>query len=149
MAKRKTIRLFLDQAPQRYFLLLELGVLLVTLVFLFQIMMSTINQTMDLAYAQVNDSGRLVMLFDQMNVALYQKIALLFALTFLLSAFLGLLFLERLTGPLMRIQRVLEEIGSGRIPDRDVNLRKSDFPLELAEALSSAIAYLRRKKFGL
>ncbi|PIQ86344.1 MAG: hypothetical protein COV74_05160 [Candidatus Omnitrophica bacterium CG11_big_fil_rev_8_21_14_0_20_45_26] len=146
--KRKT-RLFASHPPQRYFLLLQLGIFLATLVFLLSIIMTTVSSVMQQAYALVGSSDQLTSLFDAMVASLFFKIAILFICLFLLSALLGLFFLERLTGPLVRIQRVLEEIGSGRIPETDVHLRESDYPTELANALSSAIAYLRRKKAGM
>ena len=72
-------------------------------------------------------------------------IGLLFIAVFLLNGLLGLFFLERLTGPLTRVQKVLKEIGKGRIPSTDIQLRQADFPKELAKALSEVIVYLKKK----
>ena len=146
---RKSIRLFLTDPPQRYFLLLEFGILLTTLVFLLSLIMSTVTGTMESSFSQPVSGEKLGVLFDQMVYLLFVKISLFFAIVFFLNALLGLFFLERLTGPLVRIQKILEEIGSGRIPDADVNVRSGDYPSDLAAALSSAIAYLRRKKAGI
>lgn len=146
--KRKNIRLFLKEPPQKYFLLLQLGILLATLVFLLSIIMTSVSTVMESAYGNAVEDPRLNRLFDEMTSALFKKISVLFAVVFFLSALLGLFFLERLTGPLIRIQKALEEIANGRIPSSDIYLRKTDFPKELAEALSGAIAYLRKKKAG-
>ncbi len=145
--KRKVVRLFLSHAPQRYFLLLQFGILLGTLVFLMSLIMSTVTNVMEPSCATLA-AGAKARVFDQVIYSLFLKTSILFILVFLLSALLGLFFLERLTGPLIRIQKALEEIGSGRIPDSDIYLRKQDFPIDLANALSGAIAYLRRKKAG-
>lgn len=147
--KRKLRRIFAFYAPQRYFLLLQFAILLGTLVFLFSILMSSVSSAMEAAQPIANSTEKLNVLFDTMVRTFFIKISILFAVVFFLNVLLGFFFLERLTGPLIRIQRALEEIGSGRIPDADVYLRKSDFPVDLAHALSGAIAYLRRKRAGL
>ena len=142
------MRLFISRPPQKYFLVLQLGILLATLVFLFSILTSCVTRVMESSYAYAAGGVNLNLLFDALMHELFVKISVLFIGVFFLSAILGLFFLERLTGPLIRIQRVLEEIGSGRIPEADVNLRQEDYPNDLANALSSAVAYLRRKKAG-
>lgn len=146
---RKWTRFFKFFPPQRYFLMLQLCIFLTTLVFVLSIILTNITQAMESSYALVGGSEKLNLIFDAMMQLFFIKISLLFAAVFLINILLGFFFLERLTGPLVRIQHVLEEIGSGRIPDTDVYLRKHDFPVELGNALSSAVAFLRRKKAGL
>lgn len=146
--KRRFVRLSLSRPPERYFLILQLGIFLATLVFLLSILMTTVTSTMNAVEMAREVGAKLDPIFDQMIYSLFVKVSVLFAVGFMLNVLLGLFFLERLTGPLIRIQRVLEEIASGRIPESDVSLRKRDFPVELGNALSAAVAYLRRKKAG-
>ena len=44
--KRRFVRLSLSRPPERYFLVLQLGIFLATLVFLLSILMTTVTSTM-------------------------------------------------------------------------------------------------------
>ncbi len=146
---RNVTKLFIAEPAQRYFLLLQFGILLTTLVFLLSIIMGSVVSVMEPSFRAINSPVQLVLFFEDMISTLFLKISLLFVGVFFINALLGLFFLERLTGPLVRIRKALEEIGSGRIPDSDVYLRKGDFPQDVGQALSGAVAYLRRKKTGI
>lgn len=146
---QRKIKLFVSHPPQKHFLLLECGVFLTALVFLLAATISTIASVFESAYGVKNLGDKLNPIFDQLTHFLFLKTSAIFAVAFLFNVLLGLLFLERLTGPLQRIQKALEEIGGGRVPESDVYLRKGDYPTDLADALSSAIAYLRRQKAGI
>jgi len=142
-------RLFITEAPQRYYLLLQFGIFLATLVFLLYLLMNSMAAIAATSTEIIQRGEFLDSYVDGMVTSLFTKVGILFGVAFILNAILGLFFLQRLTGPLVRIQRLLEEIGSGRIPSSDFYLRKADFPVDLANALSSAIAYLRRQKAGI
>lgn len=144
MNYKRTIKLYATQPPQKYFLILQFGILFATLIFLFSIILHDVGGLME-PLAANTVSGDALLLFDKLVYSLFVKIAFLFIAVFLLSGLLGLFFLERLTGPLARVQKVLEEIGKGRIPNADVQLRQADFPQGLAKALSETIAYLKKK----
>ena len=147
--KRKPIELFISEPPQKYFLILQLGILLTTLVFLLSIIMYTVTSLMEPSQALVASGQKLNALFDQMIYDLFVKVSILFVIAFFINALLGLFFLERLTGPLLRIQKALEDMASGRLPDSDIHVRDSDYPKDLAHALSALAAQMRRKKAGM
>ena len=144
MTSKRTIKLYATQPPQKYFLILQFGILFATLIFLFSIILHDVGSLME-PLAANTASGDALILFDKLVYSLFVKIAFLFIAVFLLSALLGLFFLERLTGPLVRVQKVLEEIGKGRIPKADIQLRQADFPKKLAKALSEAVTYFKKK----
>ena len=149
--KRKQLKLFTTYPPQRYFILLQFGIFLATLVFLLSIMMSSVSQLMEPSYSFHSPLGsgeKLNVFFDHLILSLFIRVSLLFAVAFFVSVLFGLFFLERLTGPLIRIKEVLEDIGHGEIPESGVRVREGDYPNDLARALSNAIAYLNRKKMG-
>ncbi len=144
MFKRKT-KLYISEPAQRYFLTLQFSVFLVALVFLFAVIMHDVGDLMEPLAAA--GTGASTILLDQLIFSLFVKIAILFSITFILNALLGLFFLERLTGPLKRIRRILEEAGSGRISNVDVKLRKSDYPKDIAKALTLALAEFKKNHY--
>ncbi len=92
------------------------------------------------------DQQTLGPVFDQINYLLLVRISILFVVVFIINTLLGLFYLHRLIGPLVRIKTVLKEIADGNIPSRDVSLRKGDFPTDVAEELTRALQKIREIK---
>ncbi|MBI4388221.1 MAG: hypothetical protein HY582_04190 [Candidatus Omnitrophica bacterium] len=141
--QRKLMRVFTAHPPQRYFLILEFGILLGTLVFLFALIMSSLTESIGAAYLAARSADQFNSMADGIVTALFIKIVILFVVVFLLNAILNLLMLDRMTGPLVRVQRILEEIGKGKISDSNFTIRDGDYPVPLARALSKALGYLK------
>ena len=141
--QRKLSRVFTAHPPQRYFLVLQFGILLGTLVFLFSLIMSSLTADIESAYLSARSIDQLNATVDGIMMTLFWKIAVLFVIAFLLSGVLSLFMLDRLTGPLVRIQRIFEEIGKGKVPASSFTIRDGDYPVPLARALSKALGYLK------
>lgn len=126
---------------ERYFMVFEFVLLTTTLVYLLYLTFATVNGV------EKQLSGTIPVnwpaIFDRINFLLLIRISILFGVVFLVNFLLGLFFLHRLTGPLVRIRSVLIQIANGAVPHTDVILRKGDFPTDLAHALTQALAQIR------
>ncbi len=89
--------------------------------------------------ANVYPQGRLLPIFRTVNLLLLRN--LLFISPFILIC--GLLFSHRIAGPLFRIEKVLDDIGKGRL-DINLKLRKNDELWDIAEIINSMAADLSK-----
>ena len=81
----------------------------------------------------------------ELYAPIFWRVSAIFIGIFLVNALLGLVFLHRLTGPLVRVERVLNEIGDGRLPGGSVQFRRRDLIPEVAEALNQMIVSCRSR----
>ena len=129
---------------ERYFILFQFILLALTLVYLLYLIFSTINGVLN-EVSQGQGPIVLASAFDQISYRLLIRISILFVFVFLANLVLGFFFLHRLTGPLVRIRKVLDQVADGKIPSREVLLRKGDFPTDLAKSLGRALSRLRTR----
>lgn len=127
---------------ERYFMVLEFVILMATMIYLLYLIFTTIYGVVN-TMAPVNQVT-LGPLFDKINFLLLIRITILFCAAFLINVLLGLFFLHRVTGPLVRFKSVLNQIAEGSVPNTDVVLRKGDFPIEVAQALTQALRRIRQ-----
>ena len=127
--------------PERYFMALEFVVLMLTMLYMIYMVFGTVNGILETAAK--TSKIEMATVSDQINYSLLVRIATLFIVAYVINILLGLFFLHRLTGPLVRIRTVLTKIASGTIPSTDVTLRKGDFPTDVAEALTDALKRIR------
>ena len=139
--RRKTLVFGTARRAERYFILLEFILLMFTMIYLLYLIFGTVGEVT--GRITIPERKALAAVFDQINFLLLVRISILFLVVFLVNILLGLFYLHRLIGPLTRIRVVLAQIAEGIIPDRDVTLRKGDFPTDLAEALSQALKRIR------
>lgn len=126
---------------ERYFLALEFILLMGTMVYLLYLTFGTINGvTSNLSPAEQTQFAPVV---DRVHFLLLVRVTILFTAVFLINGLLGLFFLHRVTGPLVRFRSVLTQIANGSVPNTDVVLRKGDFPGDLANALTLALRRIR------
>ena len=81
----------------------------------------------------------------ELYAPIFWRVSAIFIAIFLVNALLGLVLLHRLTGPLVRVERVLNEIGDGRLPGGIVQFRRRDLIPEVAEALNRMIVSCRSR----
>ena len=126
---------------ERYFMVLQFILLMMAMLYLLYLIFGTIKEVS----AGLDPSQQTVfaVLLDRIDFLLLVRISVLFFLVFFINILLGLFFLHRLTGPLVRIRTVLNRIAGGEVPSSDVVLRKGDFPSDVAEALSNALKKIR------
>lgn len=127
---------------ERYFSLFEFVLLMVGMLYLLYLIFGTVKEVSG-ALTEVEQIG-LAPVFDRINFLLLVRISILFGVVFMVNFILGLFFLHRLTGPLVRIKNVLNQISLGTVPNTDVTLRKGDFPTDLATSLSRALSQIRQ-----
>lgn len=89
--------------------------------------------------ANVYPQGRLLPIFRTVNLLLIRNLILVSPIILVT----GLIFSHRIAGPLFRIERLLGDIGRGRL-DIDIKLRKNDELVEVAEKINSMTANLRK-----
>ncbi|OGW84624.1 MAG: hypothetical protein A3C35_01400 [Omnitrophica bacterium RIFCSPHIGHO2_02_FULL_46_11] len=140
--RRKTFGFRAIGQPERYFILFQFILLMFTMIYLLYLIFGTINGVF-LEISKANETIVLASVFDRISFLLLIRVSILFGVVFIVNLFLGLFYLQRLTGPLGRIQAVLTQIGSGQVPATDVMLRKGDFPIDLAQALARALKQIR------
>ena len=95
-----------------------------------------------------SDRAMIEAMVDRINFLLLMRISVLFVIVFIINVLVGCFFLHRLTGPLVRIKYVLNEIGAGRTPEKTVTLRKGDFPTDVSDALNSALTRINAWRQG-
>jgi len=142
--KRSSLNLSMTEPAQRYFVILQLGIFLGTMVFLLYIITDTVSDVMDKAYFMGVRSSDLTFLFDRMNEEMMKRIVILFMASFLVNVLLGLFFLHRITGPLKRVRLIIEDLAKGKYPERSFAVRSKDFPVGLGKALGKLIAHLQK-----
>lgn len=140
--RRRTLGLNFTGQAERYFILLEFVLLMLTMVYLLYLIFGTINSVA--AQAIEAGQGELESILDRINFLLLVRISILFVIVFLIHLILGLFYLHRLTGPLVRIRSVLTQIADGTVPQTDVILRRGDFPTDVAQALAQALKRIRQ-----
>src|SRR3989338_1002547 len=118
---------------ERYFMILEFFILMIAMLYLLYLVFGTVNETARLAATATKSD--LERLFDQLNFLVVLRTSIVFVLLCGVNLLLGLFFLHRLTGPLVRIKAVLNQIAGGKVPETKVILRKGDFPKDVADAL--------------
>ncbi|MFH1407109.1 MAG: HAMP domain-containing protein [Candidatus Omnitrophota bacterium] len=94
--------------------------------------------------ALVYPAGRLVEAMRQIYAVLFVCIILISPIIFIVA----ILFSHKIAGPLIRIERTLDEIGSGNF-DVQIKLRKHDELKDLAETINnmaSSLKALQKKK---
>ncbi len=127
---------------ERYFIMLEFLLLMMTMIYLLYLIFGTVNGV------ERQISGTIPVnwpaIFEKINFLLLVRVSILFVVAFLIHFMLGLFYLHRLTGPLVRIRSVLTQLANGAIPNTDVILRKGDFPTDVAKALTQALTRIRQ-----
>lgn len=143
MKNQEQRRIFpnLTWQAERYFSLLVFVLLIMTMLYLLYLIFGTVREVSNTLNQA--EQVKLAPIFDRISFLLLVRIAILFVVVFLVNFILGLFFLHRLTGPLVRIKSVLNNVSDGSVPRSDVTLRKGDFPTDVAEALSHALGRIR------
>ncbi|OGX05339.1 MAG: hypothetical protein A3G87_07970 [Omnitrophica bacterium RIFCSPLOWO2_12_FULL_50_11] len=140
--RSRSLGLNITGPVQRTFILLEFILLMLTMIYLLYLIFTTIESV-----AGPVDTAKPFVLedvLDRINFLLLTRISVLFLVVFVVNVLLGLFYLHRLTGPLVRITAVLTQIAHGKVPTRAVTLRRGDFPTDVSDALSKALERIRQ-----
>src|SRR3990167_1542108 len=95
----------LTWAPERYFMTLQFILLSFTLLYLLYLIFGTIGSVR----GTITQAGGVELdpVFDRIHYLLLIRVIVLFTVVLLVDLLLGLFFLHRVTGPLVRIKAVL------------------------------------------
>jgi Na+/melibiose symporter-like transporter len=146
MAKHpRSLGLNLKGPVQRAFIVLEFTLLMFTMIYLLYLIFGTMEGVA--AAASETEQAALTAVIDRINFLLLVRISILFSVVFVINVVLGLFYLHRLTGPLVRIKAVLDTIAGGELPEHVITLRKGDFPTDVTESLTNALLQMRRWKY--
>ena len=140
--RRRSWGLNVTGNAEQYFVISQFMILMTTMVYLLYLIFGTIHQ--ELSRVQNWNAVSLPSALDQIILLLLIRITILFLVVFFANLLLGLFFLHRLTGPLVRIRWILNQVAEGNIPSSEVVLRKGDFPTDIAKALSHALRRIRQ-----
>ncbi|MBI4372455.1 MAG: hypothetical protein HY585_01855 [Candidatus Omnitrophica bacterium] len=127
---------------ERYFSLFAFILLMMAMLYLLYLIFGTVREVS--STLSPTEQAGLAPVFDRISFLLLIRISILFGVVFIVNFILGLFFLHRLTGPLVRIKSVLGHVTDGNIPKNDVVLRKGDFPTQVAATLSQALKRIRQ-----
>lgn len=149
--KRRRLFAFLltNEPAQRYFIGMQFVILSVILLFLLYSAFDLFRQFAWSAEALNLTAGQYQPHLKDLYQALALRTAVIFGAGFLLNIFFGLAFLHRVTGPLRRVESILNQIAKGEFPDAMVHFRHGDFSQGLAIALSRLIDFLNRMRVSM
>lgn len=146
--QRRFFSFLRNEAPQRYFAWIQsviLGLLLLCILYSLLFALHQFSLSFDSSALQTSASGFLEFVFR----SLFWRVTLIFLAGFLVNAFVVLIFLHRLTGPLVRVEQVLRRVGEGVLPSGAVRFRRGDFLDDTCEALNRMLISCRGMLEGL
>jgi uncharacterized protein involved in cysteine biosynthesis len=146
LQKRHFFSFISTRLPQRQFVLMQFVMLSMVLLFLlygaYQIVqefsLETIDQTLSPHLMRAE--------LQAVYAALFARLLIVFLIGFLVNTVIGLIFLHRVTGPLVQTRHVLDTLSSGKFPEKSIRFRKDDLTPELAISLNRLVNYLRRER---
>jgi hypothetical protein len=127
--------------PERHFIILEAFLMVLLMAYLVFLIFWTVNGVVDSLPA--GQQVEIEPVIDQILHLLLTRITVLFVLVSLFNFLIGLFYLNRITGPLVRIKGVLDRVAEGEVPSHDTTLRKKDYHKDLAHALNNALKKVR------
>ena len=139
--RRRTLGLNLKGTAERHFIILESILMVLLMVYLLYLIFWTINGVLDNLPSE--QQVELAPIFDRISYLLLVRISVFFIVVSLVNFLLGLFYLHRLTGPMVRIKGVLDQIAAGDVPSKDATLRKKDYPTDVVDALTRALRKIR------
>jgi|SRR3989338_8619799 len=139
--RRRTLGLNLKGTAERHFIILESILMVLLMVYLLYLIFWTINGVLDNLPSE--QQVELAPIFDRISYLLLVRISVFFIVVSLVNFLLGLFYLHRLTGPMVRIKGVLDQIAAGDVPSKDATLRKKDYPTDVVDALNRALRKIR------
>lgn len=90
--------------------------------------------------ANVYPQGRLIVTLRSASLVILYRVILLIPFV----ALIGLLLSHRIAGPIFRMEKVLKEVGEGKL-DVNIKLRKRDELKDLAEVINDMAAKLKKR----
>ena len=142
--KRKFRNVLIHKPMQREFTLVVISLLIVSALAVAFVIHYTIHEAMMGGGYRFGKISPYEVMSD-MGYDLITRVSAILFITMLIIALFGVLFLNRIAGPVYRFQGVLRRISRGEVPE-EVRLREGDFFTETADDLNRALRLLREKR---
>ncbi len=148
MTKRRRFFSFLiNEPPQRYFVGMQFFMLSAILLFLLYGSFELFHQFSLSAASGDTSPEQLKLQLKSLYASLFMRLLVIFLTGFFMNAFFGLIFLHRVTGPLQRVKRILNDLADGRLPpEGKIQFRRGDFTPELASALNRLCEFMNHNR---
>ena len=127
--------------PERHFIILEAFLMVLLMVYLLFLIFWTVSGVIESLPS--DQQVEIQPVIDQILQLLLIRISVLFIAVSSFNFLAGLFYLSRVTGPMVRIKSVLDQVAGGAIPPQDPAFRKKDYHKDLAETLNNALHKIR------
>lgn len=127
--------------PERHFIILEGFLTVLLMAYVLLLIFWTANGVVENLPA--GQRVQVESVVDEILHRLLVRVSVLFIGVSIFNFIIGLFYLRRITGPLVRIKGVLDEVAEGEVPAHDTTLRKKDYHKDLAQALNNALRRIR------
>lgn len=141
--RRRWFSFLVNKPPQRYFVLMQFFMFAAIMLFLLYGSFQAFDQ-FSLSSSDPNlTPEQLKLQLKEFYAALFLRLLLVFLIGFFVNVFFGLIFLHRITGPLVRVRNVLNQLAEGKTPESNVKFRQGDFTPEIADSLNRLVAAVK------
>ena len=137
-----------NKPPQRYFAVMQFCFLLSTLVFVLYVLFRLLSDfSFPLSVSELTPTA-VQLILTELFRSISLKVMIIFAIAFAINVLMGLIFYNRVGGPLVRVRNVLNMIAKGELPQGPIRFRKGDLTTEFAPVLNEMIGSLRHGYAG-
>ena len=144
MKKRRLLSFLVNKPPQRYFVMMQFFMFAGVMLFLLYGSFQAFDQFSLSSAGQDLTPEQLKLQLKEFYAALFLRLLLIFLIGFFVNVLMGMIFLHRITGPLVRVRNVLNSLIEGKMPEGAVKFRHGDFTPELADALNRLVAAVKQ-----
>ncbi|HLD56192.1 MAG TPA: hypothetical protein VJA00_01085 [Candidatus Omnitrophota bacterium] len=144
MKKRRLLSFLVNKPPQRYFVMMQFFMFAGVMLFLLYGSFQAFDQFSLSSAGQDLTPEQLKLQLKEFYAALFLRLLLIFLIGFFVNVLMGMIFLHRITGPLVRVRNVLNSLIEGKTPEGAVKFRHGDFTPELADALNRLVAAVKQ-----
>src|SRR3989338_902118 len=144
MKKRRLLSFLVNKPPQRYFVMMQFFMFAGVMLFLLYGSFQAFDQFSLSSAGQDLTPEQLKLQLKEFYAALFLRLLLIFLIGFFVNVLMGMIFLHRITGPLVRVRNVLNSLIEGKMPEGAVKFRHGYFTPELADALNRLVAAVKQ-----
>jgi uncharacterized membrane protein len=143
--RRRFLAFLINQVVQRHFIIMQFLVLVGMMLFLVYAAFLSQDQVSLALSAEVSDLDQLKVDLRALYRSLLVTLISIFAIGYVINVILGLLFLHRAAGPMVRVRHILESLSEGDYPEGPVRFRRGDYSQEISVSIDHLVNYLKRK----
>ena len=149
MKRRRFLSFFVNKPAQRHFVLMQFFMFATIMIFLLYFSFQAFDQFSLSSTSDHLTPEQLKLQLKEFYAGLFLRLLLIFLIGFFANVVFGLIFLHRITGPLVRIRSVLNTLAEGKIPEGSVKFRHGDFTPDLAEVLNRLVGAIKAGRLSI